>query len=334
MNFNNAAIFTVPTGVGAKIGGFAGDASCWARKYSEEIPLIVNPNVVNAACFSGITQNMFYVEGWALNELVKGNLGLVPSKRNKIGVIFDKAISEGILNVHINTINAVKTVYGINIFKYITTKEEVKVTFKFDESGISTGVVENPETLLEAALELKKQGADTIAVVCLFPEPEEDEYESGDGVDIVGGVEAMISHYLTKELRIPCVHAPAFEDITISTKLIHPKASAEYITPTFLPCLFFGLENAPKLAAPIDSEITNKNIKYLITPADSLGSETVFAAINNNIEVLAVKENKTVLNVTSEKLNIEKAVQVFETYEKCLDYIKRRNNQRFFLGLS
>ena len=39
----------VPTGVGAKIGGFAGDASQVARKIANEFGLIVNPNVVNAA---------------------------------------------------------------------------------------------------------------------------------------------------------------------------------------------------------------------------------------------------------------------------------------------
>ncbi len=41
--------FIVPTGVGASIGGFAGDASKWARKLSKHCKLIVNPNVVNAA---------------------------------------------------------------------------------------------------------------------------------------------------------------------------------------------------------------------------------------------------------------------------------------------
>ena len=30
------AAFVVPTGVGASIGGFAGDASSWARKFAKE----------------------------------------------------------------------------------------------------------------------------------------------------------------------------------------------------------------------------------------------------------------------------------------------------------
>ena len=48
--------FIVPTGIGASIGGFAGDASKWARKFASKYKLIVNPNVVNAACFSGMMQ--------------------------------------------------------------------------------------------------------------------------------------------------------------------------------------------------------------------------------------------------------------------------------------
>ena len=121
--------FIVPTGIGASIGGFAGDASVYARKISQKCKLIVNPNVVNAACFSGINDNMFYVEGYSLDEFFRGKCKLVPSIRNKIGVVFDKSISQRVLNIHINTINAVKTVYGIDIIGYKITEEPVGVNF-------------------------------------------------------------------------------------------------------------------------------------------------------------------------------------------------------------
>ena len=67
-------IFIVPTGIGASIGGFAGDASRYAAKFSKKAKLIVNPNVVNAGGFSGINGNMLYVEGYVLDEFVKGNI--------------------------------------------------------------------------------------------------------------------------------------------------------------------------------------------------------------------------------------------------------------------
>ena len=338
------AVFTIPTGIGAKIGGYAGDASLVAGKIAEKIPLIVNPNVVNAACFSGITENMLYVEGWAINEFLKGKIALKPSpefldfasgsirnstlsqrergRGNKIGVIFDSAIPQNVLNIHINTINAVKTVYGIDILDYVVTEEPVGVEFFTDESGLSTGGINNPDTLLKAGQKLKDAGAQAIAVVCRFDEPENDGYETGNGVDVIGGVEGIISHYLSKNLMLPCVHAPAFDDVTIGSRVVSPKAAAEYITPTFLPCLFFGLQNAPQLVSGewrvesgewLENEelgirneelITLNNVKALITPADALGSSAVLDCVNNNIPVFAVEENTTVLSVDAQALGI------------------------------
>ena len=72
VNNKEFVAFVIPTGIGASIGGYAGDASVYARKLSKKIPLIVNPNVVNAAAFSGINENMLYVEGWALTECPAG----------------------------------------------------------------------------------------------------------------------------------------------------------------------------------------------------------------------------------------------------------------------
>ena len=131
--FDKIALMIVPTGVGASIGGYAGDASTYAQKIAKVIPLIVNPNIVNAAVFSGITDNMFYVEGYAIEQFLKGNLGLLPSYNNKIGVVFDKAIPQNVLNVHLNTLNAVKTVYGIDLIGYEITDQKAGVEFYKNE---------------------------------------------------------------------------------------------------------------------------------------------------------------------------------------------------------
>ena len=198
--------FIVPTGIGASIGGFAGDASYWARKFAENNRLIVNPNVVNAGCFSGITDNMLYVEGYSLDEFFRGRLCLKEVKNNKVGIVFDKGISQGIINVHINTINAVKTIYGIDIIDWDITDEEVGVTFEIDSSNISTGGVKNIQTVVNSAQRLIAKGAEAIAIVCKFDESDSDNYSNGIGVDPVGGVEAIISHYVSRELKIPCAH--------------------------------------------------------------------------------------------------------------------------------
>ena len=299
----NLGAFIIPTGVGASIGGFAGDASYWAREFAKKSQLIVNPNVVNAGCFSGITDNMLYVEGYSLDEFFKGNLSIIPDrKQNKIGVIFDKAISTGILNVHINTINAVKTIYGCNITGYDITEEEAGVDFTVDESGISTGSVKNINTIIDCGNRLLDKGAEVLAIVCKFKEDDFNDYSTGIGVDPVGGVEAIISHYVSKILKVPCAHSPAFEDITICQEIVDSRCSAEYITPTYLPCILLGLSQAPFLNFN-NSGFTINDLDFLIMPANSLGSIPVFECLKRNIPIYAVDENKTVLDVTRDKIS-------------------------------
>lgn len=320
----NIACFLVPTGIGASIGGFAGDASCFAREIAKSTRLIVNPNVVNAAVFSGITENMLYTEGFAIDEFFKGKIALRPSENNKIGVIFDSAIPQNVLNIHINTINAVKTVYGVDIMGYEITKEPVGVEFYVEKSDISSGNLKNPKTLTEAGQILKNKGATAIAVVCLFEEPSDDGYATGHGVDVVGGVEAIISHILTKKLNLPVAHAPAFADISISDKIVDPRAAAEYITPTFLPCILLGLQNAPQLvdiSEKLPTDIIADDVKALIMPYNSLGCVPVLEAKKHNIPVIAVKENQTVLDVTAQKLGIE-VIEV-ETYSEAKEVLEK-----------
>lgn len=309
--------FIIPTGIGASIGGFAGDASKWARKLAKKHKLIVNPNVVNAACFSGITDNMLYVEGYTLDEFFKGKCFLKEHSENKIGIIFDKAIPQNVLNIHINTINAIKTVYDINVIDYVLTEEDVGVEFFVDKSGISTGNIKNLSTLKESAKALINKGAEAIAIVCHFPEEQGDDYANGIGVDPVGGVEAIISHYISKEFKIPCAHAPAFSDFNITTNVVDKRCAAEYITPTFLPCILLGLNNAPQITE--DAGLCINDLDFLVVPYNALGSIPVLEAVRRNISVYAIKENITILDVTPEKF-CKKCV-IINTYEDLLELI-------------
>ncbi len=312
--------FIVPTGIGASVGGYAGDASGWARKFAKHFDLIVNPNVVNAGGFSGITQNMLYVEGYSLDEFFRGNLNLVPSSENKVGIVFDKGISQDVLNIHINTLNAVKTVYGIDVI-YEITNENVGVDFYVENCGISTGCVKNIKTILHTAKKLQNKGANAIAIVCKFKDDDENEdYDNGLGVDPIGGVEAIISHYISKEMKLPAAHAPAFENYSVSTKIVSPKSASEYITPTFLPCILLGLSQAPQFSTSCG--ISTDNLDFLIMPYDALGSIPVFEALKRNIKVFAVKENKTVLDVTKEKLHLDDII-IVENYKECLERLKQ-----------
>ena len=316
-------VFIVPTGVGASIGGYAGDASCYARKFSMYSKLIVNPNVVNAGGFSGINDNMYYVEGFSLDEFLRGRLNLLPARgNNNIGVVFDKSIPQDVLNVHINTINAVKTVYGVTVSGYEITDEPVGVNFSMDESGISNGSVQNPETMLRSAKKLLENGCNAIALVCLFDDPEEVNcnYANGCGVDPVGGVEAVLSHYISEKLAVPCAHSPAFADYQIYPGIVNPKSASEYITPTFLPCVLLGLSGAPQFVK--SGGLSVKDVDFLVVPYNSLGSSAILGILDTDIRIYAVKENSTVLDVTAEKLGISSRVSVVSSYEDCLKQIQ------------
>lgn len=312
-------IFIVPTGVGASIGGFAGDASCYAREFSREAKLIVNPNVVNAGVFSGINDNMYYTEGFVLDEFMKGKLSLSGSKNNKIGVIFDKSIPEDVFRIHLNTIAAVQTVYGVDVIGYEVTEDPVGVEFYVNDKGVSTGVVQNPETLYEATEKLLVRGAEAIAIVCLFDDENSEDYAGGIGVDPIGGVEGILSHCISKRFKVPCAHSPAFCDYQIYPDLVNPKAASEYITPTFLPCVLLGLNNAPKIVE--NDGFSVNDVDFIVMPFNSLGSTPVFEAIKRNIPVFAIKENKTLLNITNANFfKSDKIIEV-DTYKECLELV-------------
>ena len=105
---------------------------------------------------------MFYVEGYTIDEFFKGKVNLIPSVKNKIGVVFDKAIPEDVLNIHINTINAVKCVYGTDIRQWVITSQDVGVEFKIEANGISTGSVRNIKTILEVFKKLLSCGCNAL----------------------------------------------------------------------------------------------------------------------------------------------------------------------------
>ena len=323
-NDNKNIAFIVPTGIGASIGGYAGDAGAYAREFAKYTNLIVNPNVVNAGGFSAITPSMLYVEGYTLDSFFKNECSLVPSQNNSIGIIYDKAIPDDVLNVHINTQNAVKTVYGVDIHAYEVTDEEVGVEFFVTEDGISTGTVRNIKTIESACKNLINKGCNAIAIVCLFDDSEDSnpDYANGIGADPVGGVEAIISHYISKYFKVPCAHSPAFCDYNIYPDIVNPKSASEYITPTFLPCILLGLSQAPVIFSDPNFGLNINDLDALVMPYNSLGSIPVYEAVKRNIPVYAILENSTEINVSKDKLfSNETNIIPVPTYEKCLDII-------------
>lgn len=313
---------SIPTGIGADIGGYAGDFGYLARRFAENFHVIINPNAVNGGILSAINYDMSYLEGYLFDEFFRGNISITPKnpyETNKIGVIFDCAIKEKILNVHLNTLSALQMVQGIETIAVEYTKKPVGINIQI-QNGISSGSVEHTEVILDCARNLIKKGAQAIALICHFGEDADDiNYSNANGIDPIGGIEAVLSHIITQEFKIPAAHAPAFSDIEISNNIEHKKVSSEMISSTYLPCIMQGLSIAPKILNYSEGKINNRNVRYLIVPYDAMGSAAVLSSYKQGIKIIAVK-NKTVLNVNPEKINI-KPYKIFDSYEQCLKTI-------------
>lgn len=308
----------IPTGVGASIGGFAGDATPALNLLASVTDiLITHPNVANAAVFQKLPDNALYVEGYGLDQFMQGHWGLRPVIQNKIGVVFDAAIEPGMRILHLNTINAVRSVYGVDIIGVIETEASVDVGCTITESGCSSGYLHNPEVILKACRTLQAQGATAIALCMQLPELSEAElseeseanYRNGSGVDPIGGIEGILSHLVVSELGIPCAHAPVFpwnKALPVTDEILDPRAAAEFIAPTFLPCVLTGLHRAPqfeRLPETSRNTLTIADLSALVVPANALGGIPVLAALSRGIPVIAVEANQTVLSVDKTLFN-------------------------------
>lgn len=299
----------IPTGVGASIGGFGGDAMPYLNLLASVCDvLITHPNVANAAMFQKLPDNAMYVEGYGLDQFMQGRWALRPVRANRLGVVFDAGMDEDMLTLHLNTLNAVQTVYGVDFAGYTLTEEPVAVSCELTETGCSSGRLSNPEGILAACRRLQADGADAIALCVQLPDaPEavEAAYKEGGGVDPIGGIEAILSHLVVSELGIPCAHAPVFpwdKARPVTDAIVDPRAAAEFITPTFLPCVLTGLQRAPRFIQPPQpiqpGDVSLDDLDALVVPGDALGGLPVLAAMQAGIPVLAVRGNQTVLDVS------------------------------------
>ncbi len=312
----------IPTGIGASIGGFGGDAMGEMNLLaSVSERLITHPNVANAAMFQNKPAHVLYVEGYALDQFFLDEWRFVPcgSQPNKIGVVFDSGIEPRMLTLHLNVLNAVQTVYGVHFIGYTLTQSPVEVACQWDGSGASSGSLANPDVVLNACERLVEQGAEAIALCVQMPElstestPTEELYKSGQGVDPVGGIEALLSHLVVSHFKTPCAHAPVFTEAHAALEMddiLDPRTASEYITSSFLPCVLTGLHRAPRYlprsgkAYSSQELIAVSDVDVLVVPGDALGSIPVLSAVQRHIPVIAVAENKTVMDITPSALQM------------------------------
>jgi hypothetical protein len=310
----------VPTGVGCEIGGFAGDASPVTNLLASTVDfLVTHPNAVNASELNEMANNILYVEGKALDDFLLGHLGLLQVRNNKIGTFVDPTGIAYIDDV-INTINAARSVKGISCDIYTVLRNELGVKIAWSDSGCAVGTVLNPVFILEAVECLISHGVQAVGGVSVIHGVTKEMFAKhlrGDMPNPSGGIEAIITHLVSKIFRIPAAHAPLpyYQGIKEKSTL-NPRASAEFISTPHYFCVLKGLSKAPRLVpiSTIDNVpahlISINNIGAIIAPASCLGGIPALAAEFSNIPLIAVRENRTVLNVSNEKMEMSNVIEV------------------------
>ena len=320
MTFN--VLLLVPTGINAAIGGYAGDALPVARAIATIADnVITHPNVLNGASLYWSMPNVLYVEGYAIDRMAKGDWGLRPVRSNRIGVILDRGIESDLEIRHRQAIAAAQATLGLNITDVLVTDQPLGVELRSGDSGATWGTIANLDSLLRTAEKLIKVAkVEAIAVVARFPDDSDREalqnYRQGKGVDALAGAEAVISHAIVREFAIPCAHAPALQPLAVDPS-VSPRAAAEELGYTFLPCVLVGLSRAPRIITSRDllrsDDFMAENISAIVTPYSACGGAGLLA-LNPHVPTIFVKENQTALNVTPEMLGLT-GIQVENYWE-------------------
>ena len=314
----------IPTGVKAEIGGFIADGTPVTNVLASIADkVITHPNVVNGSFLNYAKENVLYVEGSILDNFLQNKIALSEVLQNKIGVIIDRGAleSEKTLNTVINVISSLQVIVGINCIGYKITDMPVNGHAIQMESGAFCGEVKNPNTLIEAGKELIKAGATALAVATHIDidnlERDLDKYFRGELANPFGGTEALISHTLCEILHVPTAHAPILSQSEINyyneCGIVDPRAAPEIACPNYIGCILKGLNKAPQIGI---NGITLSDVKCIIIPYSCAGGIPALMSKKFNIPLIAVKENKTVLNVTPEDMGIN-AIIVENYWEAC-----------------
>ncbi|MEQ8754549.1 MAG: DUF3326 domain-containing protein [Coleofasciculus sp. G1-WW12-02] len=314
-------VLIVPTGIGASIGGYAGDALPVARAIAQICDrLITHPNVLNGAQLYWNLPNALYVEGYGLDKFAAGCWGLQPMHQNRVGLILDQGIEPDLRLRHLQAADATRATLGLNLTDYVITDAPLNVELRTAPSGASWGTIGNPDSLLRSAeVLIQRAKAEAIAVVARFPDDLGSEaleaYRQGQGVDPLAGAEAVISHLIVRTFQVPCAHAPALMPLPLEPNL-SPRSAAEELGYTFLPCVLVGLSRAPQFQVKRrqPGEIWAEDVDAVVIPASACGGSALLSLSQLRTQIIAVEDNQTSMQVPPEPLAI-KAVRVHSYLE-------------------
>ena len=311
------AVSIIPTGVRAEIGGFAGDATPSTNLLAAACDyLVTNPNAVTASDIYFAQDNVLYLEGNLICQLLLGNVGVIPEKRKNIAAIIEKPKDERFLNNVLNALNGLRAVGGINIDPVIVTGGAVETKCTYSQYGNASGELSGSEELMKALDKVENSHAKAVALMTTLQVDDKvrQAYYRGESIpNPWGGAEAIMTHMTTNFYPFTAAHAPLLLEWehTGFGKLVDPRDGAELISSAYVCSPLNGLINSPRpvrFDTPIaagETRISVENISAVVMPETTVGNIPFFASLDQGVPVILVKENTTRYDITPKKLLIE-----------------------------
>ncbi len=301
-------VFIVPTGVGCRIGGHAGDATPASKLIAETCDkLIIHPNVVNASDINEMSENMLYVEGDALDRVLEGKIGLKEVNSNKILVVLNERRPETI-----NAINAARATIGSHI-DIQTLDTPLIMSGGLYPDGKVYGSYSGVDELIQ---QIGHLNFDVLAIVTPIDVDNDlalRYFENPDmRVNPWGYVEAEVSHVISQKINKPIAHAPVdvqrSEENEILWNLLYDKVieqskAPELISNCYLHCVLKGLHKAPRITnrGPVETTIDINSLDFMITPTGVVGRPHK-ACFKAGIPVIAIEENTCAFNKRDDRI--------------------------------
>lgn len=302
------AVVIIPTGIGAEIGGHAGDANRVIRLLASVCDhLVTHPNAVNAADINEMPENGLYVEGGVLSRFLMGTVGLQKVRSNRVLVIADdlrndpdKPQNKLFTEATINAISAARATLGLECTSIVLLQEPVSIRSAYTSSGRAVGEIEHLERVIAVIDEFKDE-CDAIALSSVINVSKDliEDYYSHATVNPWGGVEAMLTHTITSLYNLPAAHSPMFDSIeamNMDVGVVDPRMAAEVVSLAAFHSVLKGLHKSPRVI-PLDSNLnpsgllTVSDIDCLVTPDGCLGLPHL-AAIEQGLPVIAVRDGQ------------------------------------------
>ena len=297
------AVFVVPTGIGAEVGGHAGDATPAAHLLAACCDhLVTHPNVVNASDVNELPANASYVEGSVISRLILGTAGLRPVRSNRVLVVIDSRPDIMVENLAVNTVETARATLGLDCAGIYKLEPPLELVAEYADSGRAVGVGHGVDRLLNLLAE-KRDNYDAVAIssVITVPDGFHERYFASDGkmINPWGGIEAMLTHAVSQVLNVPSAHAPMIESREILFEdpgQVDPRIAAEAISSSFFYCVLKGLRQSPQIVTdPVMMQasdvISAEDVSCLVIPDGCIGLPTL-AALEQGIPVVAVREGK------------------------------------------